>query len=504
MSVVKRNIVANYLGSLWTAVMSLAFVPVYIHFIGVEAYGLVGVHTTLQAMFTLLDLGLGGAMLREMAKLSVEPDAGVKMRRLVRTLEGLYWTIGIVVGIFTTSAATLIAHRWLKPGQLSPEATQQAIIIMGWCIAFNWPADFYKAGLLGMQRQVTTNLISGSIATLRGLGTILVLWRVSPTVQAFFLWQVFTTLLEATLNATFLWRNLPPSQERARFDLAVLKSLWRFAAGLTGNTLVSLVLGLSDKVILSKLLPLETFGYYALAGTVASCLYRLSSPVFAAVYPRYTQLVAQGDEDGLKAFYHRTSQLMNVLVLPTAAVVGFFAPELLLLWTRNPTTVANVAPILRVMVIGTGLNGVVTIPYALQLAYGWIRFAFYAHAVGMVFSVSLVYFMATRYGSVGAASVWALLNVGFVMVSTPLMHRRLLRGEFRRWQLEDVGIPLAVAVVVPCIGRMLVRSSLPPIGMFAVLAAVSILTLGATVSSAPAMREQVLREIARRRSLHAA
>ncbi len=39
--------------------MSLAFIPLYIKFLGIEAYGIIGFFTTLQAMFTLLDLGLG-------------------------------------------------------------------------------------------------------------------------------------------------------------------------------------------------------------------------------------------------------------------------------------------------------------------------------------------------------------------------------------------------------------------------------------------------------------
>ena len=46
---VARNVVANFLGQGWTAVMNLAFIPVYIKFLGVEAYGLIGLFGLLQA-----------------------------------------------------------------------------------------------------------------------------------------------------------------------------------------------------------------------------------------------------------------------------------------------------------------------------------------------------------------------------------------------------------------------------------------------------------------------
>jgi len=42
MSQLKLNIIANYTGKAWTALMSLAFIPLYIKFIGIEAYGLIG------------------------------------------------------------------------------------------------------------------------------------------------------------------------------------------------------------------------------------------------------------------------------------------------------------------------------------------------------------------------------------------------------------------------------------------------------------------------------
>ncbi|MEN8215666.1 MAG: hypothetical protein ABFS56_04685 [Pseudomonadota bacterium] len=64
MSQIKLNIIANFAGKAWTVLMSLAFVPLYIKFIGVEAYGLIGFFVTLQAVFGLLDLGLSTTLFR--------------------------------------------------------------------------------------------------------------------------------------------------------------------------------------------------------------------------------------------------------------------------------------------------------------------------------------------------------------------------------------------------------------------------------------------------------
>ena len=64
----KKNIIANYLGQGWRALLGLAFIPLYIKYLGVEAYGLIGIFAILQAWLGLLDMGMKPALGREMAR----------------------------------------------------------------------------------------------------------------------------------------------------------------------------------------------------------------------------------------------------------------------------------------------------------------------------------------------------------------------------------------------------------------------------------------------------
>src|SRR5659263_597684 len=73
MSRVKTNFFANLAGSGWTALVGLACTPLYIRFMGMEAYGLIGFYFMLQGVIQILDLGLSPTMNREMARYSVLP-----------------------------------------------------------------------------------------------------------------------------------------------------------------------------------------------------------------------------------------------------------------------------------------------------------------------------------------------------------------------------------------------------------------------------------------------
>jgi O-antigen/teichoic acid export membrane protein len=297
MNLQKKNIAANFTGSIWQALMGLIFVPFYIKFIGIESWGLIGFFATLQAVLGLLDMGLNSTINRELARLSVLSGKEQEMRHLVRTLEVLYWGVAIFVGIIVFSLSPFIARYWINAGQLSPETIEEALLIMGIVMTLQMPIGFYSGGLMGLQRQVLLNVINVCMSTMRSAGAVLILWLVSPTIQAFFLWQIVVSAIHVFFLAMSLWRKLPPAEEKAVFQKLLLKGIWRFAAGMTGISTFVLILTQLDKIILSKLLSLEMFGYYMLASLVAASLVLLIVPVFNGVYPRFAQLVSLNDED---------------------------------------------------------------------------------------------------------------------------------------------------------------------------------------------------------------
>ena len=77
---------------------------------------------------------------------------------------------------------------------------------------------------------------------------------------------------------------------------------------------MAVILTQLDKIILSKVLTLEAFGYYSLAWMVASGLYYVVSPIFSALFPRFSQLATLDNSQALIQLYHRSCQLMSVIL----------------------------------------------------------------------------------------------------------------------------------------------------------------------------------------------
>ena len=451
-----KNIVASFFSKGWSALLSLVCVPLYVRFLGVEAYGVIGVFVTLQTALSLLDLGLGAAFTREVAQISHKVVEFRNTQDLLRTLEVIYWIVALVMAAGIWMLGPIIATHWLRLGALTPGEVGRAIGIAGFAFATLWPTSLYSGGLTGLHKQVALAWITSAASILRVGTTLLALWLVSPTLEAFFLAQAFANLFQTACAGICLWRSFPAIGSKPAFQLRHVRVLARFAGGVTGISVTAVLLTQLDKLVLSKTLPLESFGYYVIAGTLASGLYIVISPLFAVFFPKFCQLIAQGDKPSLLRLYHIGCQLMSVLVLPMAAVMAIFSRDLLWLWTRDAKIAASASLILSLMIIGNAMNGLVNMPYAVQLAYGWTKLAFYTNIVAIIFCAPAIYFLSIHFGAVAGALVWVALTFGTMLTHIFLSHRKYALGSQSRWYLIDVGGPALGVLLVAILGRLVI------------------------------------------------
>jgi O-antigen/teichoic acid export membrane protein len=456
-----RNLLAGVLGSVLTTLVGLAVIPLYLSYLGVEAYGVIGFFATTQALLTLLDMGIAPTINREIARCTASgsmPDA----RKLLRSLELVNWTVAAVVGTAIAVAADLVASHWLQSRSLSPTTLSASVMLMGLVIALRWPVALYQAALNGMHRLDLANTISVSITTLGSLGAVAFLAAVSSRLETFFLWQAGVAVVYMLVMRRFAWKTVGRDSD-TRFDAASIGRVWRFSAGLSGIAVSALVLTQLDKVLLSRLLPLHEFGHYMLATTIAGGFSAvLFLPTFNVVYPLFSSLAVKGDTAELERSYRLGTRLLVSALFPLVMLLVLLSHDLLFLWTGNHEIASGVAPLLTLLALGAGLHGIMYFPYALQLAYGVTRLPLQINGLLLVFMVPLILFLATTYGAVGGALAWVVLNAIYIPLGTWLTHRELLPRIGARWLIVDVGIPAVITLIIGAVGAMLTQLAASP------------------------------------------
>lgn len=437
-----RNLVASYLGNGWAALLGVVVMPIYIRLLGIEAIGLIGFLATLQAWLLMMDLGLPSTLNRELARSGAGQDSQEEVGNLLRTLEVIALLVALFICMLIAVFSFRIASEWLLTENLALETTSNALSLMGASIALQWLSALYRGALFGLQQHVWVGVVTGGLATVRVVGTLVVLVYVSRTVTGYVLVLVGISLLEALLLAWRVRSSIPTRSRTGKFTMLAIKPIWRFAAAMAVIGFLGTMMTQIDKILLSTLLPLDQYGYFTLAVTVAGAFSMLVVPIYNIAYPRLSMLVARNENKKLSTEYHNFSVLLSVVVLPLALMLSLFSSEIIYLWTGDIKISGAVAPIISVLVIGTGLNGLLHIPYAAQLANGWPKLTMTANAAAVICMIPALLFLVPKYGAVAAAWIWVAVNSMFLLILIPLMHRRILKQERVKWYRWAIIYPI--------------------------------------------------------------
>ena len=407
---VRRNIVANYLGAGISALAPILALPWYISILGPKQWGLISFIALLQGLLGLLNTGLSQALVREFAEKVAEKK---KMAILLFGFERIYWIFAIVAALLMIISAGLITKYWLKLDNF-PKGTGELVVCCAAAIfAVQFPVSIYRSVLMGCGEQIKQNIFLTIGILLKHVGGVVVV-VIYKSIEAYLLWSVLAAFMETVLTAHSSWGVLGIKRSEIGWDFAAMKKVFALSLGLSISVLLGMLTMQMDKIVLSWSLPIEQLGYYSIASAVALGLLQLFNPISSAVLPKIVQ--SRFQVDVLRKLNVKLFLIMLGLV--GLSLIGFLlvGKQLLNLWLRDTHLVNVIYPIIEVLLIGTGFNALYNVGYMNWLAEGSTSKIFRVNVVALVLSVILIPLLITKYGLVGAAFGWLVINsVGLLL-----------------------------------------------------------------------------------------
>jgi O-antigen/teichoic acid export membrane protein len=440
------HVLANLGGTIWSAAIGIAFVPIYVTRLGIESYGLIGFIAALQVWFSLLDMGFTTTLNREMAQASSKLTEAKRVRNLLRTLEVVVVTVALIIIIALGFLGGSIARRWLQVEHLNVDEVESVMSIAGIIIALRWISGLYAGALQGLQDQVWLNGARIALSTSRAVGSVIVLYFISNTVLSFFIFQCLTFFLENIIFIFRVYRKIPADGSRGKFSLASLGSVWKYSASVAFFSLLGTILAQSDKVLLSKLVSLSEFGVYSLAAVVAGVITMAASSVYSAAFPRFASHHHEQSEV-LKEFSFM-SQLSSFLIIPAALTILLFADNFMQFFLHKQQLSGNEGFLLGIIVLGTMLNSLMYLPVALLLASGKTRKLVMINVVSIVFFLPGILYFVPIYGIIAAAWIWFGLNLGYITFGAIYIFIEFPKFKIGKWYFFDLLIPILISAAV--------------------------------------------------------
>ena len=454
----KKNILASYASQIYVTLVGILILPMYLKYMGAEAYGLVGFFTVLQAWFNLLDMGLTPTVARETARFRGGATDALSYRRLLRALQLIFFAVALLGGGAMFVFSGLIADGWLKVQTLPLAQVQLALQLMAVGVALRWMSGLYRGCISGSERLAWLGGFNAFVATLRFVGVLPVLIWVGHSPAVFFTYQLLVAVVELAglaVKAYGLFPAVPPGQPLGWSPASLftpIKPVLKFSLTIAFTSSVWVLVTQTDKLVLSKLLPLADYGYFTLAVLAASGVMMISGPISGALLPRMARLQAEGNEAGLISLYRNATQMVAVIAIPACLVLAFFAEQVLWVWTGDAYAAVQAAPVLRLYALGNGFLALAAFPYYLQFAKGDLKLHLIGNAIFVLLLIPSLVWATWQYGATGAGYAWLGSNAVYFFAWVPLVHKRFVKGLHRIWLIQDLGgivvLSSAVAVAV--------------------------------------------------------
>ena len=448
---VSKNIIANYVGQIVNSLLNIAFIPVYLKLLGTEAYGLVGFYASLQAVLSLLDLGMTPTLSREIALFRAGEREAITVRNLLKSFEAILYILLLLVIIIFTILANYLANVWFHVEKLQLYDLKIALVLMAGVCALRLIEALYRGCLIGLQEQVRLNVLSIMFSITRYGGAVIALYYINSTIICYFIWQILCSIIIVLVLKYIIILQIPVPPPGPRISGKLINNIFRFALGVSGTAILGIMLNQFEKMTLSKFLYLNDYAYYTISVNIASALYMFVTPVATALGPRLTALVAAKDTENIRKEYHQSAQLVAVMIGSAASVLIVFRHELLTLWSSDALLAAKAQGPLFFLSIGVLANGVLWIPYQLQLAYGWSSLSFYINCFLCLIYIPIQYFVAKTCTATVVAATWAGMNVVCLVLTISILHTKYLTSEKRSWCIQDTLIPLISALSISVI-----------------------------------------------------
>lgn len=437
---IRKNVVANFLGRGSSVAANYVFIPFYVAILGSEAYGIIAFYAILQTFSALADIGLSAAFSREAARAKNKRD----LFKLLGAIE-----VNLIAGVALISTviflcAEAIATQWLPGGKtIDYETKILSLQLMAVMLTPQLALGLYLSGLMGLERQVHANLLQAGLIVIRsGLVLVPLMWF--PELPIFLGWQLVTTLAFAFVARIMLTNFLGLSGlPIGGPNYALLKSHLAFAGGMFAISVMANINTQIDKIVVSKIFPIEMFGYYALAGTLAQLPVALTGPIGAAMLPRLTALNALGRGKEAAALFDQCTYLIATLSSAGAIAIMVFPEAILGVWLMNENVPSIAAETARNLALGGLFQALGTTPSLLAFSHGHNRTTIIILSLAIALSIPLLAISISEFGMIGATISFIFINAFYTIVFSQIILKKYYSYSLLRWQLHCVLLPVS-------------------------------------------------------------
>jgi O-antigen/teichoic acid export membrane protein len=308
------NAAANVAGFIANIAAALILSPLLVHGLGDERYGIWVFVDSILAYFSVLELGIGPAIVRFVARFQQTKEQD-ELNRVVSTSFCAFSVIAFIILVSTVGLALFWGSLLPKSTALRAE-TQWLLIALGLNLAIGMPSRVFAAALHGLALYPILNLERLIILIMRTSLLTLVMLR-DQGIPGLCAVTVGCTVVDFVLLAILAQHYLPDVRLSWRFiDRKTFVRIGSYSMHAFVLMLCQRVSFQTDAIVIGAFLAPSAIAYFAVAGNMVRYAKEGISAVTLAMAPTVSSLEARGADHAIKELLLGGCRVCVYLILP--------------------------------------------------------------------------------------------------------------------------------------------------------------------------------------------
>ena len=399
-----RNTIWNLAGNAAPLIIALFSIPILIHRMGKDRFGILTLAWALIGYASLFDIGLGRALTQVVAKKlgSGEED---QVPKVVWTSLLLMLALGTLGAVLVSGVSPWLVHRVLK----IPAALQTETLRSFYLLALSIPVVIITAGLRGLleahQRFDLVTYLRIPMGAFTFAGPLVVI-PYSQSLVPVVAMLVVGRFVGCLAHFWLCLRVAPELHRSIAWHTASAGPLLRVGGWMTVTNVVGPLMVTLDRFVIGATLSLGAVTYYATPYDVVTKLLLIPGAVVGVMFPAFTSSFS-GDQERAAFLYGRSVKYVLLALFPIVLLIVAFAQNGLTVWlgadfAQHSTRVA------QWLVVGVFANSLALIPFTFVQGVGRPDLTAKLHLLELPAYLALLFCMVHSNGIQGAAIAWTL------------------------------------------------------------------------------------------------
>lgn len=444
----KSGAILSYISLFVSNIIGILYTPIMLRLMGPSEYGLYSLVAAVVGYLTVLDMGLGNAIVRYIAKYRALHDKEGEY-----SLNGMFLCLYTLIGIVAAGIGIVLCLNVenLFGNSLSIQELEKAKIMMG-LLVFNlsitFPLGVFGAIMNAYERFVfpkIVNIVRVLINPCIMLPLLLIGYRSVTMV-------LVTTLLNIVcllINVWYCFKKLHIKLYFNNFQWSLLKEIAGYSFFIFLNIIVDKIYWSTDQFILGMFSGTVIVAIYAVSSQLSMYYMNFSTAISGVFLPRITQMVTQNATDKeLSDMFIKTGRIQYIIMAYILSGFLLVGKDFIILWAGDGYESA--------FYIGLVIMIPLTIPLIQNLGITILQaknlhaFRSGVYIVIAVINLCVSIPLAKIWGGFGCALATGIsLTIGSIIIINIYYWKKINLNIPRFWlNICNMTIPVAIAFLI--------------------------------------------------------